>query len=76
MSMDPMYSLRQVATMTDSTLATVRRWVKYDRLPVERIGPLKLKRVRVRRSVLIRLFPHLQESVIPTHSETDTLDNR
>lgn len=55
---DPLYSLREVARLTDTPLATVRRWVLEQRIPVERIGPLALKRVRVRHSVLLALFPH------------------
>jgi predicted site-specific integrase-resolvase len=70
-----MYSLRQVADMTDTQIETVRRWVRHGRVPVERIGPLTLKRVRVRHSVLAQLFPHLS-LVIPTHSAPQTTDNR
>jgi hypothetical protein len=58
---DRLYSLREVADITDTPLATVRRWVVDDRIPVERIGPLVLKRIRVRHSVLVQLFPHAEK---------------
>jgi excisionase family DNA binding protein len=57
---DRLYSLREVATLTDTSISTVRRWVEDKRIPVERVGPLVLKRLRVRHSVLVRLFPHLE----------------
>lgn len=60
---EPLYSLRQVSELTDTNLETVRSWVRDDRIAVERVGPLRLKRVRVRHSVLIALFPHLEISV-------------
>lgn len=62
---EPLYSLRQVAQVTDTPIATVRRWVLEQRIPVERVGPLRLKRVRVRHSVLVELFPHVEKV---THS--------
>lgn len=49
---EPLYSLREVATVTDTPIATVRRWVLEQRIPVERIGDTALKRVRVRKSVV------------------------
>jgi excisionase family DNA binding protein len=55
---DPLYSLREVADFTGTKLRTVRRWVNEDRIPVERVGPLRLKRVRVKHSVLLALFPN------------------
>lgn len=70
---EPMYSLRQVAEFTESKLHTVRRWVAHEQIPVERIGPTKLKRVRVRRSVLIALFPHLSLS-LPQVTQSVPLD--
>lgn len=60
---DRLLSLRQVADLTDTKLSTVRRWVRDDRIPVDRVGPLRLKRVRVRASVLVGLFPHLKDLV-------------
>jgi hypothetical protein len=66
---DPLYSLRDVAELTDTPIGTVRRWVQEHRIPVERIGPLALKRVRVRHSVLVDLFPHAEKLSKPTHSE-------
>lgn len=64
---DDLLSLRQVATITDTRLATVRRWVREQRLPAERIGPTK--RVRVKRSVVIQLFPHVETLRIVSHCE-------
>jgi hypothetical protein len=58
---DPLYSLRQVADFTDTKLRTIRRWVEEERIPVERIGPLRLKRVRVKHSVLVAIFPNAQK---------------
>jgi hypothetical protein len=55
---DPLYSLRQVSEFTDTKLRTIRRWVEEERIPVERIGPLRLKRVRVKHSVLVAIFPN------------------
>jgi hypothetical protein len=55
---DPLYSLRQVSHFTGAKLKTVRRWVEEERIPVERIGPLRLKRVRVKHSVLVAMFPN------------------
>ena len=60
---DPLYSLREVADLTNTPIWTVRGWVKEERIPVERVGPLLLKRVRVRQSVLLQLFPHLAAKV-------------
>lgn len=57
---DPLYSLRQVAKLTDTPIWTVRRWVHEQRIQVERVGPLHLKRIRVRHSVLVKLFPYLE----------------
>jgi excisionase family DNA binding protein len=54
---DPLLSLREVAVLTDTRLPTVRRWVREHRLDVERIGPTR--RIRVRWSVVIALFPHV-----------------
>lgn len=71
-----MYTLRQAATMTDTTLHTVRRWVAHGLLPVERVGPLKLKRVRVRRSVLVALFPHANICKEVSQSVSVPLSNR
>lgn len=56
---DRLLPLREVARLTDTPLSTVRRWVVEKRIPVERIGPLKLQRVRVRASVLREKFPHV-----------------
>jgi hypothetical protein len=58
---DRLYSLREVADLTYTQIKTVRRWVKEERIPVERIGPLTLKRIRVRHSVLVEIFPHLKQ---------------
>ena len=49
-------------------IATVRRWVLEGRIPVERIGPLRLKRVRVRHSVLVAYFPQAVKLLNPTQS--------
>ncbi len=58
---DQLFSLREVSQLTDTPLNTVRRWVAEQRLPVERIGPAQtLKRIRVRQSVLLQLFPDLR----------------
>jgi hypothetical protein len=65
---DRLYSLREVADLTDTPIWTVRRWVHEQRIPVERTGPLLLKRVRVRHSVLIRLFPHAEKLASLHHS--------
>jgi hypothetical protein len=59
---DRLYSLTQVARLTETPLRTVERWVFEQRLPVERIGPLRLQRVRVRHSVLLEFFPALKPS--------------
>jgi excisionase family DNA binding protein len=58
---DPLYSLRQVADFTGTPIDTVRRWVLEGRIEVERVGPLRLKRVRVKQSVLLTLFPHVEK---------------
>jgi excisionase family DNA binding protein len=58
---DPLYSLRQVADFTGTPIDTVRRWVLEGRIEVERVGPLRLKRVRVKQSVLLALFPHVEK---------------
>lgn len=62
---DPLYSLREVSVLTSTPLDTVRRWVLEQRIPVERIGPLRLKRVRVKHSVLVALFPHVDVAQSP-----------
>ena len=67
-SADPLYSLRTVAELIDTPLWTVRRWVQEGRIPVERTGPLTLKRVRVRHSELLKLFPHAEKLVSLHHS--------
>lgn len=56
---EPLYSLREVATLTNTKIDTVRSWVREGRIEVERVGPLRLKRVRVKHSVLIQFFPNL-----------------
>lgn len=63
--MTRLYSLAEVAALTDTPLATVRRWVKEQRLPVVRKGPLRLKRVRVTHATLLAYFPRADESVTP-----------
>lgn len=65
---DRLYSLREVADLTDTKIHTVRRWVREQRFPVIRVGPLALKRVRVRHSVLVELFPHIEELRNPDQS--------
>lgn len=61
MTADSLYSLRQAADLIDTPLSTLRRWVQEGRVPVERTGPLVLKRIRIRHSVLIELFPHAEK---------------
>lgn len=56
---DRLLSLREVATLTGTPYLTVRRWVDEKRIRVERVGPTKLPRVRIRVSVLREIFPHL-----------------
>jgi excisionase family DNA binding protein len=58
---DPLYSLRQVADFTGTPIDTVRRWVLEGRIEVERVGPLRLKRVRVKQSVLVSDLPECPE---------------
>lgn len=65
---DPLYSLTEVSRLTNTPLSTVRRWVFERRIPVERIGPLMLKRVRVRRSVLKAFFPQTENLSNPNQS--------
>ena len=56
---DPLLTLGEFAVLTETPIDTVRGWVKDQRLEVERVGPRVLRRVRVRQSVMFRLFPHL-----------------
>jgi hypothetical protein len=66
---EPLYSLRQVSIFTDTKISTVRRWVEEKRIPVERVGPLRLKRVRVKHSVLVALFPNAPKlPILPDNS--------
>jgi hypothetical protein len=68
---DPLYSLKEVAALTDTPIWTVRGWVREGRIQVERVGPLRLKRVRVRQTVLLQLFPHLTAKVGESWGQTD-----
>jgi excisionase family DNA binding protein len=68
---DPLYTLKEVAALTETPLWTVRGWVREGRIQVERIGPLTLKRVRVRQSVLLQLFPHIAPKVSQSWEHTD-----
>lgn len=54
-----LFKLSEVARLTDTPIGTVRRWVAEKRIPVERVGPLKLKRVRVTETVMREKFPHV-----------------
>jgi hypothetical protein len=54
---DPHLSLRQVATITGWKLGNIRRYVYESKsLPVEHIGPMTLKRVRMRYSAVWNVF--------------------
>jgi hypothetical protein len=68
---DPLYSLKEVATLTETPLWTVRGWVREGRIQVERVGPLQLKRVRVRQSVLLQLFPHVASKLSQSREQTN-----
>lgn len=61
MTDDRLLKLSDVARLTDTPIGTVRRWVREERIPVERIliGVLKLPRIRVRASVIRQKFPHV-----------------
>jgi hypothetical protein len=65
MTHEEYYTLRQVAEMTGTPLPTVRHWVWVAKvLPVEHVGPTR--RVRVRRSVLVRFFPPISSGTCMT----------
>lgn len=50
-------TVKEAAVATGETERTIRRWIDEDILPVERVGPLTLKRVRIRLSVLTKFYP-------------------
>lgn len=68
MTADRLLTVAETAILTEVHQATVRGWIRDGLLEVERIGPRTLKRVRVRASVLKRMFPHIN---LPTASEND-----
>lgn len=51
-------TVAEMAQLTDSTKGTIRRWIRDGRFEIERVGPTR--RVRIRASVILRLFPHVQ----------------
>lgn len=54
---DPRLSLRQVSTITGWKLGNIRRYVYESKsLPVERVGPMALKRVRMKYSAVWNAF--------------------
>lgn len=57
---DRLLTVGETARLTTSSEATIRRWIRDGRLDVERIGPTR--RVRIRGSVVVRLFPHVDVS--------------
>jgi predicted DNA-binding transcriptional regulator AlpA len=52
---DRLLTVAQTVKLTGYSEESVRRWIRKGALPVERVGPYR--RVRVRSSVLRKLFP-------------------
>jgi predicted DNA-binding transcriptional regulator AlpA len=52
---DRLITVAQIVKLTGYSEESIRRWIRKGALPIERVGPYG--RVRVRSSVLRRLFP-------------------
>jgi excisionase family DNA binding protein len=48
----------EMARATGSPQGTIRRWIREELIEVERIGPTR--RVRIKASVVLRLFPYAE----------------
>jgi len=55
MDSDQLITVAQTVQLTGYSEESIRRWIRKGALPIERVGPYR--RVRVRFSVLRRLFP-------------------
>ncbi len=54
---DQFLTVQEAADAIHESRRTVERWIYEGVLPVERVGPSKLKRVRIRLSTLQRMYP-------------------
>ncbi len=52
---DQLLTINEAAALMGVSVPALRRWIRRQLLPVERVGPFR--RPRIRRSVLLQYFP-------------------